>query len=106
MATYIPMKTFRKASKPMWMNNEISQGSNLKKKKWNELKQCQDQNCKAYRKSNKIGESAGEENKHSSNCTAYNNFKELESSLNKKIRVQKAGFEEDIAQDIKHNPKK
>ena len=106
MATCIPMKTFRKASKPMWMSNEISRGSTLKKKKWKELKQCKDQNCKAYRKSNKIGESAGEENKHSSNCKAYTNFKELERSLNKKIRVQKAGFEEDIAQDIKQNPKK
>ena len=82
MAAYIPMETFRNTSKPMWVNNEISQGSKLKKKKWKKLKQCKDQNCRAYRKSNTIGEHAGEENKHSSNCTAYKNFKESERSLN------------------------
>ena len=102
MVACIPFKRFRKANKPMWMNNEISQGSKLKKKKWKKLKRCNNHNCSAH----KLGKGAGGVNKHSDNCLAYKEFKEIEKDLHKKIRVQKAGFEEDIALDIKNNPKK
>ena len=108
--TCIPQKQFRKNDKPMWMSNDILQGSRAKKKQWRKLKQrgCSDHRCKAYNESGKSENClyTSVENKHSQNCMAYKKFKELEKSVNKKVRVHKAGFEENIALEIKRNPKK
>ena len=95
METCVPVKQFRKIDKPMWMSNDILQGTKAKKRKWRKLKQ---KGCKCLNEPHV--------NSKGHYCVAFKKFKELEKEVQKKIRIGKARFEEDIALDIKLNPKK
>ena len=82
---YVPFKQFREINKPMWMTTEILRGIKAKKKLWRKHRTEKDK---------------FEKSKY------WAKYKTLEKEVHTKIRIQKASFEDNIAVDIKNNPKK
>lgn len=82
------------------------QGSKLKKKRWMTLKQCNDQNCEAYRKSKNSGNNVG---KIKSTAPIAGPTKIIRNQINvliRKYEFREQGLKKTLHKILNKKPKK